>query len=73
MYRIIVAAIIASLVVPAFAAEDPSKAEQYKVEEQKKKETQEIDKAYQDMLKRMDREQPAKKTDKWDPWGSIRR
>jgi sortase (surface protein transpeptidase) len=73
MCRIIVAAIIASLAVPAFAAEDPSKAEQYRYEEQKKKESEESEKAYQDTLKRMDRQQPAKKTDKWDPWGSMRR
>ena len=32
-----IATIITSLAVPAFAAEDPSKAEQYKAEEQKKK------------------------------------
>jgi hypothetical protein len=50
----------------------PSKAEQYRFEEQKKKESEEIDKAYKDTLKRMDRDQPAKKTDKWDPWGKMR-
>ena len=64
--------IIASLAVPAFAAEDPSKAEQYKFEEQKRKEAQEIEKAYQDMLKRTSREQPAKKTTPWDPWRNAR-
>jgi len=67
-----IAAIITSLAVPAFAAEDPSKAEQYRVEEQKKKETEEIERAYQDMVKRTSREQPAKKTDQWDPWRSLR-
>ena len=67
-----IAAFITSLAVPAFAAEDPSKAEQYMFEEQKKKESEEIDKAYKDTLKRMDRDQPAKKTDKWDPWGKMR-
>jgi hypothetical protein len=67
-----IAAIITSLAVPAFAAEDPSKAEQYRFEEQKKKESEEIDKAYKDTLKRMDRDQPAKKTDKWDPWRNSR-
>jgi hypothetical protein len=72
MRALAIAALIASLAVPAFAAEDPSKAEQYRFEEQKKKESEEIDKAYKDTLKRMDRDQPAKKTDKWDPWGKMR-
>jgi len=72
MKALAIAALIASLAVPAFAAEDPSKAEQYRFEEQKKKESEEIDKAYKDTLKRMDRDQPAKKTDKWDPWGKMR-
>jgi hypothetical protein len=67
-----IAAIITSLAVPAFAEEDPSKAEQYRVEEQKKKESEEIEKAYKDMLKRTSREQPAKKTDSWDPWRNSR-
>ena len=69
MRALVITAIIASLAVPAFAAEDPSKAEQYKVEEQKKKEAEEIDKAYKDMLKRTSREQPVKKA---DPWGNMR-
>jgi hypothetical protein len=69
MRALAIAAIIASLAVPAFAAEDPSKAEQYKVEEQKRKEAEEIDKAYKDMLKRTSREQPVKKA---DPWGNMR-
>jgi hypothetical protein len=69
MRALAIAAIIASLAVPAFAAEDPSKAEQYKFEEQKRKEAEEIDKAYKDMLKRTSREQPVKKA---DPWGNMR-
>jgi len=69
MRALVITAIIASLAVPAFAAEDPSKAEQYKVEEQKRKEAEEIDKAYKDMLKRTSREQPVKKA---DPWGNMR-
>jgi hypothetical protein len=69
MRAFVVAAIIASLAVPAFAAEDPNKAEQYKLLEQKKKESEEIDKAYKDMLKRTNREQPVKKA---DPWGNMR-
>ena len=67
-----IAAIITSLAVPAFAAEDPAKAEANKAEEQKKKESEEIEKAYKDTLKRMSREQPAEKTDSWDPWRSSR-
>ena len=69
MRALAIAAIIASLAVPAFAAEDPSKAEQYKVEEQKRKEAEEIEKAYKDMIKRTSREQPVKKA---DPWGNMR-
>jgi hypothetical protein len=64
-----VVAIITSLVVPAFAAEDPAKAEANKAEEQKKKESEEIDKAYKDTLKKTTREQPVKKA---DPWGGAR-
>jgi len=64
-----IAAIIASLAVPAFAEEDPNKAQQYRAEEQKKKENEEIEKAYKDMLKRTNREQPVKKA---DPWGNMR-
>jgi hypothetical protein len=67
-----IAAIVTSLAVPAFAAEDPSKTEQYKFEEQKRKEAEEIDRAYQDMLKRTSREQAAKKTAPWDPWRNAR-
>ena len=75
MRALVVAAIVTSLAapallaVPAFAAEDPNKAEQYKFMEQKKKESEEIDKAYKDMLKRTNREQPVKKA---DPWGNMR-
>jgi hypothetical protein len=69
MRALAIAAIIASLAVPAFAAEDPSKAEQYKAEEQKRKEADEIEKAYKDAVKRTSREQPVKKA---DPWGNMR-
>jgi hypothetical protein len=72
MYRIILAAIIASLVTPALA-QDPSKAEANKAEERKKKESEEVEKAYKDMLKSTTHGQPAKNTGRWDPWGSIRR
>ena len=64
-----IAAVITSLVVPAFAQEDPNKAAQSKAEEQKKKEAEEIEKAYKDALKRTNREQPVKKA---DPWGNMR-
>ena len=67
-----IAAITTSLAVPAFAAEDHSKAEQYRFEEQKKKDDEEIERAYKDALKRTTREQPAKKTDSRDPWRSLR-
>jgi hypothetical protein len=67
-----IVALITSLAVPAFAAEDPSKAEQYKFEEQKKKEAEEIDRAYREMLKKTSREQPAQKTDRYDPWRTLR-
>jgi ribosomal protein L12E/L44/L45/RPP1/RPP2 len=69
MRALVVAAIIASLAAPAFAAEDPAKADQYKALEQKKKETEEVEKAYKEMLKRTTREQPVKKA---DPWGNMR-
>jgi flagellar biosynthesis/type III secretory pathway protein FliH len=51
----------ASLAVPAFAAEDPAKAEANKAEEQKKKENEQIERAYKDTLKKTTREQPVKK------------
>jgi hypothetical protein len=49
------------LAAPAFAQGDPAKTEANKAEEQKKKERQEVEKAYKDMLNRTTREQPAKK------------
>ena len=70
MRPLVVAAIIASLAVPAFAqAGNPAKAEAIKAEEQKKKESDEIERAYKDAVKRTNREQPVKKS---DPWGSMR-
>jgi len=69
MRTLVIAAIITSLAASAFAEEDPSKAEANKAEEQKKKENEEIEKAYKDMLKRTTREQPVKKA---DPWGNMR-
>ena len=70
MRPLVIAAIIASLTVPAFAQEgDPAKAEANKAVEQKKKESDEIERAYKDALKRTNREQPVKKS---DPWGSMR-
>ena len=70
MRPLVIAAMIASLAVPAFAQEgDPAKAEANKAEQQKKKEADETERAYKDALKRTTREQPAKKS---DPWGSIR-
>ncbi len=72
MRALAIAAIITSLAVPAFAEEDPSKAEQYRAEEQKKKESEEIDKAYKDMLKRTSCEQPAEENRPQDPWRNAR-
>ena len=77
MRALVITAIIASLAVPAFAAlavpafaaEDPSKASEYRYEEQKKKDAEEIEKAYKDAVKRTNRDQPVKKA---DPWGNMR-
>jgi Tfp pilus assembly protein FimT len=70
MRPLVIAAIIASLAVPAFAqGGDSAKAEANKAEEQKKKESDEIERAYKDALKRTTREQPVKKS---DPWRSVR-
>jgi hypothetical protein len=70
MYRIIIAAVIASLAVPALAQD---KSEANKAEERKKKESEEVDRAYKDMVKSTTHGQPAKKTERWDPWASVRR
>jgi hypothetical protein len=73
MRALAIAAIIASLAVPALAvpafAQDPNKEAQSKAEEQKRKEADEIEKAYKDAVKRTNREQPVKKA---DPWGNMR-
>jgi ribosomal protein L12E/L44/L45/RPP1/RPP2 len=77
MRVVAIAAIITSLAVPALAQGDPSqgdpsKKEGNKAEERKKKESEEVERAYQDMLKRTTHGQPAKKTDRWDPWRNSR-
>jgi hypothetical protein len=64
-----IAAIITLLAVPALAQGDPAKSEANKAEDQKKKETDEVEGAYKDMLKRTTREQPARKA---DPWANLR-
>jgi ssDNA-binding replication factor A large subunit len=69
MRPLVIATIIASLAVPALAQEGDTKAEANKAEQQKKKEADEVEKAYKDTLKRTNREQPVKKS---DPWGSMR-
>ena len=66
---VIASLVVPALVVPAFAAEDPSKASEYRYEEQKKKDAEEIEKAYKDAVKRTNRDQPVKKA---DPWGNMR-
>jgi hypothetical protein len=73
MRVVAIAAIITSLAVPALAqGGDPSKTGANKAEERKKKESDEVERAYQDMLKRTTHGQPAKKTDRWDPWRNSR-
>jgi hypothetical protein len=70
MRALVIAAMITSVAVPAFAQGDKAdKAEANKALEEKKKETEAIDKAYKDSVKKTTREQPVKKT---DPWGSVR-
>jgi hypothetical protein len=49
--------------------ETPAKSEANKAEDQKKKETDEVERAYKDMLKRTTRDQPARKA---DPWANLR-
>jgi Tfp pilus assembly protein PilE len=65
----IVVMITSLAAVPAFAQGGSAKTEANKADERKKKEAEEIEKTYQDTLKKTTREQPAKKT---DPWGSVR-
>ena len=70
MRALVIAAMITSVAVPAFAqGGDPAKAEANKALEEKKKESESVDKAYKDSLKKTTREQPVKKP---DPWGSVR-
>ena len=69
MRALVIAAMITSVAVPAFAQGEPAKTEANKALEEKKKEAESIDKAYKDSLKKTTREQPVKKT---DPWGSVR-
>jgi hypothetical protein len=73
MRVVAIAAIITSLAVPALAQQgDPSKTEANKAGERKKKESEEVERAYQDMLKSTTHGQPAKKTAPWDPWRNQR-
>jgi hypothetical protein len=72
MRVVAIAAIITSLAVPAPAQGDPSKTEANKAEERKKKASEEVERAYQDMLKSTTHGQPAKKTGPWDPWRNSR-
>ena len=67
-----IAAIIARLVVPSYAQQDDKadpKAELNKAIAQKKKEAEEIEKAYNETVKKT-REQPVAK--KMDPWANMR-
>ena len=63
-----IAAIIASLTLPAYA-QDPSKEQSNREATEKKKEADAIEKAYKDAAKRLPPPPPAAKP---DPWHSIR-
>ena len=69
MRSIAIAVIVASLAVPAYAQRNQAgNARAAKADAAKKKEEQEIEKAYKNTLKRIP-EQPTKSK---DPWGNIR-
>ena len=68
MRALAVAAIIASLTVPAYA-QDPSKEQSNREADQRKKEEEAIEKAYKDVAKRLPPPPPGVK---YDPWGKIR-
>jgi hypothetical protein len=70
MRRFAIAAIIASLTLPAFAQGNPEKEQLNKAMEEKKKESAEIEKAYRDAAKRLPPPPPAAK--KPDPWSNLR-
>lgn len=73
MRLVAIAAIIWSLIMPAYAyaQEDPSKAEANKAEAEKKKRSLESEKAFQDAVKRI-REPEPDANKKRDPWGNFR-
>jgi len=64
-----IAAIIASLTLPAYAESNPDKEQLNKAMEEKKKESAEIEKAYRDAAKRLPPPPAAKKP---DPWSNLR-
>ena len=68
MRTLAVAAIIASLTVPAYA-QDPSKEQSNREADQRKKEEEAIEKAYKDVAKRLPPPPPGAK---YDPWGNMR-
>jgi hypothetical protein len=67
-----IATIVASLTMPAYAQQpdmaDPAKAEANKAETEKKKRSDESEKAFRDAVKRIPEQAEKKK----DPWGNIR-
>jgi hypothetical protein len=74
MKALAVAAIIASLTVPAYAQDpaasgDPSKEQSNRAAEERKKEEAAIEKAYKDAAKRLPPPPPGAK---YDPWGNMR-
>jgi ABC-type arginine transport system permease subunit len=77
MRTLAIAVIVASLAVPAYAqrnqasaiaAGNNGSAEAAKAEADKKKEAQELEKAYNNTLKRI----PDQSTKPKDPWGNVR-
>jgi hypothetical protein len=71
MRTITIAAIIASLAVPAYAQKGgmtTAREDAEKAEKVKKKDAKETEKAYNDALKRI----PDAAVQKKDPWGNIR-
>jgi Tfp pilus assembly protein PilE len=69
MRTLAIAVIVASMAVPAYAQRNQvGNARAAKVEAAKKKEAQEIEKAYNNTVKRI----PDQSTKPKDPWGNIR-
>jgi hypothetical protein len=74
MRLFLIAAIVASLTTCAYAqadmGADPSKAEANKAEAEKKKKSEESERAFQDAVRRI--REPEQAPKKRDPWGNFR-